>query len=158
MAKGRKKIPASIHKLKGTFDASRHSETPGNENRDPAMVPPDYLPCRAKEIFNELYRIIESLGYSDSSHSNMLALTAITLGEVETLSGALKDKPLSYQTQSTTGDIVWKAMPQVKQRSDAIRRAQSLLAEFGLSASSMNKVSKITGKQAFNPFEQFFNK
>jgi len=155
MAKGRKKIPANIHKLKGTFDPSRHSETPGNENLDTAMVPPNFLSDRAKAIFNELYLIIETLGYSDNSHSNMLALCAITLQEIEVLSEALNGMPLSYKTQSTTGETLWKAMPQVKQRSDAIRRAQSLLAEFGLSASSMAKISKSTDKQTFNPFADF---
>lgn len=153
MSKGRKKTPANLKVLKGTYRKDRDNETTGSGS--PVMVPPYFLSCRAKEIFNGLYQKIKAMSYSDNSHSDMLGLLALTLEEVELLTETLKDKSLSYETISTAGEKVHKARPEVKQRADAIRRSQSLLSEFGLSATAQGKIAFKKTQKTDNPFDEF---
>jgi|GEM_PF-3403988 len=136
--KGRKKTPAKVLQIRGTHRKSRHKDA--IPAADTLMVPPGYLPARAKEIFQEIYEKINAVGYADASHSPMLGLLALTLDEIEQLTDTLKDS-LSYKITNAAGDILWKARPEQRQRSECVKRAQSLLAEFGLSAGSCGKIS-----------------
>ena len=138
--KGRKTLPTNLKVIKGTYRPCRDDKKNTKGSGDSVMVPPEYLSARAKEVFNGLYLKIDSLKYSESSHSDMLGLLAMTLEEIEILSETLNGE-MSYKTISVTGEEVHKARPEVKLRSDAARRAQSLLAEFGLSSASSSKVT-----------------
>lgn len=150
--KGRKPTPIQILKLKGTVRKERHKEPlPIN---DPTMLPPAYLPPRAKAIFMELFRSLEIVGASNACHSDMLGLCALSLYEVETLTEKLKTE-LSYQVTNAAGDKLWKARPEQKQRAEAIKRAQSLLSEFGLSASSCGKITIKPKEKENNQWKQF---
>ncbi len=141
--KGRKKTPTKVLQIRGTHRKSRHKEvTPAD---DTLMVPPGYLPARAAEIFHEIYEKINAVGYADASHSAMLGLLALTLHEIEQLTDTLKDS-LSYKITNSAGDILWKARPEQRQRAEAIKRAQSLLSEFCLSAGSAGKINIKTKK------------
>jgi len=141
--KGRKKTPAKVLQIRGTHRKSRHKEvTPAD---DTLMVPPGYLPARAAEIFLEIYKKIDVIGYADNSHSDMLGLLSLTLHEIEQLTDTLKDS-LSYKITNSSGDVLWKARPEQRQRAEAIKRAQSLLSEFCLSAGSAGKINIKTKK------------
>ena len=141
--KGRKKTPAKVLQIRGTHRKSRHKDA--IPAADTLMVPPGYLPARAKEIFQEIYEKINAVGYADASHSPMLGLLALTLDEIEQLTDTLKDS-LSYKITNASGDILWKARPEQRQRAEAIKRAQSLLSEFCLSAGSAGKINIKTKK------------
>ena len=135
--KGKKRTPLAVLKLKGTNRKHHGDAIPA---ADPTMVAPSYLPARAAEIFLEIYKKIDVIGYADNSHSDMLGLLSLTLHEIEQLTDTLKDS-LSYKITNSAGDILWKARPEQRQRSECVKRAQSLLAEFGLSAGSCGKIS-----------------
>ena len=151
--KGRKVVPLAIKKMKGT--ARKHHKKVKKAD-DPVMVPPPYLPARAKEIFQDIYKKIDIIGYADASHSDMLGILALTLDEIEQLTEILKESGLSYQITNAAGEQLWKSRPEQKQRAESIRRAQSLLSEFCLSAGSAGKISiKSTKKEEDNPWSRF---
>jgi len=140
--KGKKRTPLAVLKLKGTNRKHHGDAIPA---ADPTMVAPSYLPARAAEIFLEIYKKIDVIGYADNSHSDMLGLLSLTLHEIEQLTDTLKDS-LSYKITNASGDILWKARPEQRQRAEAIKRAQSLLSEFCLSAGSAGKINIKTKK------------
>lgn len=133
---------------------------PGRQNNcaptpsDDKPKPSRYLCPAAKKIFRELARRLQAQQYASDDHRRMLGLAAMRLHEVEELTKVLDEKGYSYETIGTKGQLMIKTRPEVLQRSDAARHAQSLLAEFGLSPSSAGKV-KVPKKEKESKWSEF---
>lgn len=136
---------------------------PGKRKRNPnipkpdARLPhaPDWLNKRATEIFGLLCGRLDQQRLASSSHTEMLALLADRIAEVEELRDLIQKSGRTYETTSTQGDIVMKARPEVAMLNEARRHTQSLLAEFGLSPSALNKVSKLGEDEERDPLKEF---
>jgi len=113
------------------------------------------------------------MGLATAAHTEMLALLAFRLEEWEDrdrdvrANGAVYAKlelievpdPEHPGRTVTKAQKIWKSNPAVAQRSEAMRHAQALLAEFGLSPSSQAKVSAGPGAEpgSANPWEALLN-
>ena len=152
---GRPRKPDHLKIVSGTAQRCRMNPTAPKPS-DARPTPPAFLSDRAQEIFGSLTGILVGLGIASADHVHMMALVAVRLEEVENLYDLISDPQVGrvYITTSTMGDKVFKSRPEVAQMNAAMRHAQSLLAEFGLSPSSVGKVSRIPDKPA-NDFAKF---
>ena len=152
--KGRKRTPTHLHVVKGTDRPGRQNKAePKPQVGSPRA--PDYLSKRGSEIFGRLVARLEGMAMATPTDTEMLALLAARLEEVEDrdaevrLHGAtyakieLIDVPDSEHPGRTItkAQKVWKAHPATAQRSEAMRHAQSLLAEFALSPASRGRIT-----------------
>ncbi|WP_161594545.1 phage terminase small subunit P27 family [Marimonas lutisalis] len=135
--------------VQGTF---RPDRVKGNAPAVPpgCAEPPEWLSERAAELFAGLSAILDSMGLATPVDALALALLASRLEEVEVLTAAIEDQGRTYQSDSG----LWKARPEVVQRSEAMRHAHALLVEFGLTAAARSKVAASI-PEAENPFKQF---
>jgi P27 family predicted phage terminase small subunit len=78
-------------------------------------------------------------------------MLASRLEEIEALSAVIDDLGRTYSTTATSGDKLMRARPEVALRNEAMRHAQSLLSEFGLTPAARSKVSAGRPKET-NPF------
>jgi P27 family predicted phage terminase small subunit len=153
---GRKRKPDHLKVVAGT-------DRPDRTNPD-APVPlselptaPEWLSARAAEIFDQLVGIVGSMGVGSASDTAMLAMAASRLEEVEICTAIIEDGGRTFVSSAEhdeQGRVISqqiKGHPAVAQRSEAMRHAQSLLVEFGLSPAARSKVSanKSTNE---NPF------
>src|SRR5688572_22617681 len=138
--KGRKAIP--FKKLLGTERKGRiNTEAPTPEAATPNA--PHGLTPRAVEWFGRLTSRLEVMGCASASHTEMLALLSRRLAEVETCDELIAQHGEVYEATTDKGGFMLKANPAVAMRSEAMRHAQSLLAEFGLSLAAISKVKTL---------------
>lgn len=153
---GRKRTPDHLKVVAGT-------DRPDRMNPD-APVPseavpeaPEWLSKRASEIFEQLVSITGGMGIASASDAAMLAMAASRLEEVEICTALIEDggrtfvSHAEYDSEGRATSQQIKGHPAVAQRSEAMRHAQSLLVEFGLSPAARSKVSA-TKKNDENPF------
>ncbi|NJL06967.1 MAG: phage terminase small subunit P27 family [Methylacidiphilales bacterium] len=114
-------------------------------------VPPEWLSARGAEIFSGLVGIISDMGIASASDTAALAMLASRLEEVEICTAIIEDAGRTYTTNSESG-VLHRPRPEVTQRSEAMRHAQSLLAEFGLTPAARAKVS-VAKQPEQNPFK-----
>jgi phage terminase small subunit len=154
MGVGRKNLPKETKILRGTFRK-------GRENKSAPVVksllpePPAYLSDRAKEIFDDLVAEIDAMNYASASHAHMLALLALRLEEIEAFTAIIYGNGSGgcYEEEDRNGNASMKVDKVVTQRAESMRHAQSLLAEFGLSAAASNKIV-VLGKKKENRWEK----
>ena len=158
MARPRK--PTHLKLVAGTYRPDRSN--PG----EPAPIvdlpaTPAWLSERAAAIFREVVLILDEMGLASRSDGAMLALVALRLEEVEITTALIEDSGrmyLSKVVRDDTGAIVaqqQKSHPAVAQRNEAMRHAQSLLHEFGLSPASRSRVTACAKTPGRNPFDDF---
>lgn len=156
MAAGRKKTPDHLKVVAGTDRPDRMNP---NAPKAAAALPdaPEWLSARAAELFEQLVAVIGPMGIGSSSDAAMLALVASRLEEVEICTALIEDGGRTFVSNVTYDDEgrilsqQIKGHPAVAQRSEAMRHAQSLLAEFGLSPAARSKVS-VSAPNEDNPF------
>lgn len=158
---GRKRKPDALKQLAGTAQPCRmNPDAPAASDGLPEA--PAWLSERAADIFDELTAIVDRMRIASADDTAMLAILASRLEEIEVCTVAIEDLGRVYSSETTTsrgdGETVVKAMvrarPEVAMRNEAMRHAQSLLSEFGLSPAARSKVSAIT-PQDENPFSEF---
>lgn len=148
---GRKKTPDHLKVVSGTA-------RPDRMNADAPVAPkglptaPDWLTDRQVELFNQLACDVDDLGVGSKVNSWMLTQLAIRYEEIIDLSIMIEDYGRTYETTNGQGGRMIRSRPEVGQRNEAMRHAQSLLSEFGLSPAALSKVST-GGKSDANPFE-----
>jgi len=170
--KGRKRTPDATKKIIGTIRPDRVN--PNAPTPDPdAPRAPEWLPRRAVEIFAALATRLDLQQLASKSHTEMLALAAMRLHEVEKFTEVLEREGYTYASKTTTTKTastkkggkstpkretktMMRARPEVALRSEAARHAQSLLAEFGLSPATLGKVSRQPNPDGMgsNPFSK----
>ena len=153
---GRKRIPDRLKVIRGTAQKSRMNPRAPKAKKELPEAP-TWFNRREKQLFGVLVDRLDAMGYASSSYTEMLALTAAALAEWETLSKLIRKDGTQYETTNTNGDTAFRPVPAVAQRADAMRRAQSLLAEFGLGPSASGKVSVPKGDKDANPFAELLN-
>jgi P27 family predicted phage terminase small subunit len=62
----------------------------------------------------------------------------------------------TYEATTEAGAVMYRAHPAVAQRSDAARRVQSLLSEFGLTPSARAKVRGLPDLPGDDPAAEYF--
>ena len=154
---GRKRIPDHLKVVAGTDQPSRmNPNMPAPSEAVPEA--PVWLSRRATEIFDQLVGIATGMGIASASDTAMLAMAASRIEEVEICTALIEDGGRTFVSQADYDDqgrVIKqqiKGHPVVAQRSEAMRHAQSLLAEFGLSPAARSKVSA-TKKNDENPFK-----
>lgn len=147
---GRKAKPRHLHVVQGTFRQDRHgAEAPPQTRALP--VAPAHLHERAKELFADLVRIVDGMGMATADHVHNLGMAATSLWEWERHEDVLESLGWTYTTVNNAGSTMFRARPEVAMRDRAMRRAESLLARFGLSPADVGKVAASAPPPA-NPF------
>lgn len=150
---GRKRIPDHLKLVKGTAQPSRMNPDAPTPSPD-LPEPPEWLSVRAAEWFQRTLAILEGMGIASADHVDMLSLAASRYDEILDCQAVIEDLGRVYKVVTISGSIGFKARPEVAMKNDAMRHLQSLLAEFGLSPSSVGKVSAPSGDRS-NPFAEF---
>lgn len=143
---GRKRKPDHLKVVAGTAQKCRMNPEAPAANHGCAIAPA-WLSGRATEIFDQISATLHGMGIASPDDTHALALCASRLEEVEILTIVVEDEGRTYTSE---GGLV-KARPEVAMRNEAMRHAQSLLAEFGLTPSARSKVSAGKAPEA-NPF------
>ncbi|MFC0281791.1 phage terminase small subunit P27 family [Falsigemmobacter intermedius] len=143
---GRKPKPTHLKIVAGEKRPSRINKDEPVANQGLAVAPA-WLSSRAAEIFDQISATLHGMGIASPDDTHALALCASRLEEVEILTVMVEDAGRTYTSE---GGLV-KARPEVAMRNEAMRHAQSLLAEFGLTPSARSKVSAGKAPEA-NPF------
>lgn len=144
---GRKAIPKEMKILKGTFQSCR-DKTPIHGPDKSEMQPPIWLRPEAVSHFNTLRDRIAVIGLNSATFSEMLGLAALRMSDIEELDAIiLADGRFIYDKDGN----IFRSHPAVDQRSTAYKHLQSILAEFGLSPSAIQRVGAKTRKDD-NPF------
>lgn len=153
---GRKRTPDHLKVVAGTDRPDRMNPDAPKPSADLPDAP-EWLSPRGAVIFKQLVAILGPMGVGSSSDAAMLALAASRLEEVEICTAMIEDGGRTFVSNTTYDDdgrVVSqqiKGHPAVAQRSEAMRHAQSLLAEFGLSPAARSKVS-VSKPDGKNPF------
>lgn len=152
MATGRKKKPDHLKVLSGTAQPCRMNPDAPSANLGVADAP-EWLSDRAAELFAQLSATLFGMGIASPDDQAALAMLASRLEEVELMTAAIEDGGRVYEQKDEEGNVrMVRARPEVGMRNEAMRHAQSLLAEFGLTPAARSKVS--AGKAADeNPFK-----
>jgi P27 family predicted phage terminase small subunit len=155
MARPRK--PSHLKIVSGTAQKCRMNE---NEPVAPKGAPeaPLWLSSRAVELFHGICATIDKMGYLSTADGHVIALAASRLEEVEITTAMIEDGGRTYISAATYDDEgrvlsqMMRSSPAVGQRNDAMRHAQALLSDCGLTPSARSKVS--AGKKTDdNPFK-----
>lgn len=149
MGGGSRPLPTVLKQLKGTHQSCRDAD-----NAPPANVPtylpspPEWLNYRSAEIFRDLAVHLTGMKILNVEDLAMLGLLASRLQEVEEHTATIESEGHTYLASNG----LWKARPEVAMRNEAMRHAQSLLIEFGLSPAARSRVSAQIPKGDRNPF------
>jgi len=147
----RKRTPDHLKVVSGTAQKCRMNPDAPAPNAGIAVAP-DWLSERAAEIFAQLCATLDGMGIASPDDQFALSLLASRIEEVELMTAAVEDGGRTYEQKDEDGNVrMRRAAPEVGLRNEAMRHAQSLLAEFGLTPAARSKVS--AGKPSEqNPF------
>lgn len=149
MARPRK--PTHLKVITGTAQKCRIN--PAEPQPELGAPPtPDWLSDRAHEIYAGLCAHLDSMGVLALVDDHVVALAASRLEEVEITTASVEDGGRTYETTNANGERMIRPNPMVAQRSEAMRHAQALLSELGLTPAARSKVSA-TKKADGNPFK-----
>lgn len=150
MGGGSRPLPTALKQLKGTHQSCRDADNSPPANIPRVMPsPPDYLNYRAAEIFRDLCVHLTQMKIMNVEDVAMLGLLASRLQEVEEHTTTIESEGHVYLHPKSG---MWKSRPEVAMRNEAMRHAQSLLIEFGLSPAARSRVSRTIGDKPDNPF------
>lgn len=138
MARGRKKLPDTLKVVQGTFRKHR-GKTADSQDEAP-MTAPESLSDAAKDHFETLRGRIAALGLDSATYSEALALAAMRMEEIDAYTAAIAEHGAVVLAPTVAGGELLRPNPAVTMRDGAMRHLQSLLAEFGLTPSSIGRV------------------
>lgn len=149
--KGRKRKPDHLKVIAGTDQACRmNPDAPASPEALP--IAPGWLTKRGAEIFDNIVALLDEMGLASSADTHVITLCASRIEEIEITTAMVEDNGRTYETTTASGDTMARSRPEVAQRSEAMRHAQSLLSELGLTPAARSKVS-VTKKPEGNPFK-----
>jgi len=134
MAAGRKKLPDKMKVVKGTFRKGRSVPTADRQSSS-SMVAPSWLPEDCLPYFERLRELVALVGLDSDTYSILLAQTAMRLAEIDAC-----NQDIAINGRVSRGKSFARTNPAVTQLNEATRHLQSLLAEFGLTPSSIGKM------------------
>ena len=135
---GRKAKPDHLKVLEGTFRKDRAKPNAKKPATVP-MSPPGWLPDECMPHFEKIKTLAGENGLDSTTFSNLTALAALRLHEVEACNRLILEHGQVYEGGSDSKPML-KANPAVSQRSEALRHLQSLFSELGLTPTSLAKV------------------
>jgi P27 family predicted phage terminase small subunit len=147
---GRKRIPDHLKVVAGTDRPDRSNSAAPVPPKDIPQAP-GWLTVRGAEIFAGLVALLDSMGIASSADTQVITLCASRIEEVEITTALIEDNGRTYETTSDTGTM-YRTRPEVGQRNEAMRHAQSLLSELGLTPAARSKVS-VSKNPEGNPFK-----
>lgn len=151
---GRKRKPDQLKLVEGTARPDRMNPDAPPANRGLAS-PPEWLSERAVEIFQNLSVILDGMGIASPDDVHALALLASRQEEIEICTAVIEDGGRTYAQMNDDGSVkMMRARPEVAMRNEAMRHAQSLLTDFGLTPAARSKVSAGKAPEE-NPFAAF---
>jgi P27 family predicted phage terminase small subunit len=151
LSTGRKRKPHDLKVIHGTSRPDRDNpNAPARSQGTP--VAPDWLDELALAYFNQIVQALDEQGRASPHDQHTIMNAALALGEVHECSIMIADHGRTYETTNSQGGRMIRPRPEVAQRSDAMRRATSCLAELGLTPASVGKVST-GGNDNGNPFD-----
>lgn len=150
---GRKRKSPKLKELAGTLRKDRDlpatvpAPVPAGSGIEP-MICPMHLSDLAQLIFKDLANLLEKQGRSAPEYAQHLALLAQRLEQIQRWQAVLEvegDTYKSWSTKKVDGETVTScriyARPEVALLSDAMRQAQSLIAELMLNPSAALRVA-----------------
>lgn len=153
---GRKRKPDHLKVVSGTARPDRmNPAAPRAATALPA--PPASLSDAAAAHFRRVVSILDGMGIASASDIDALTTLALRLEEIDVCTVVIEDSgrfftsAVEYDDERRIVSQQIKGHPAVAQRSEAMRHAQSLLAEFGLTPAARSKVSTNVTKEE-NPF------
>ena len=146
-------IPMEIKKAKGTYRKDRDTNPPPASKGKPN--PPGWLNPDAKKKFRLITKRLDELGMASSSYTEMIAMLASRLEEVERLSKYLDAEGMSFNGVTRDGSDYFKPRPEVLMRDQAMKHAHKLLVEFGLSSSAIQRVGTPKTNKKKSNFDGF---
>ena len=151
------RLPPSIKALTGTVEPAREKFTgPPIVGTIATGETPDLVSDNGshEERFHRMVTVIDGMGAAAIEDTTAAALLTIALSEVAEANEVLRNEPHYYESVSNSGSVVIKKHPAMTHRADAMRRAQSLLVEFGLTPVARARVAAAAGLDT-NPFDEF---
>ena len=139
MAKGRKKLPDQLKLIRGTLQKCRASGASGGQD-ETTMTAPEGLSEAARVHFAALRESVAQLGLDSATFTETLALAAGRMEEIDECNVIIAEHGRIIETVTEAGSVLLRANPAVTMRDSAMRHLQSLLAEFGLTPSSIGRV------------------
>jgi len=137
MSRGRKKLPDSLKLIRGTLQKCRASS--GGQDEMP-MTAPKTLSEAARVHFETLKTQVAEMGLDSATFTELLALAAGRMEEIDECNAIITEHGRIIETTTEAGSLLLRANPAVAMRDSAMRHLQSLLAEFGLTPSSIGRV------------------
>lgn len=157
---GRKRKDPALKLLAGTERADRELELP-EEVPIGAMVPPMHLGDLEQLTFGSIAEILQQQGRASPHFSEHVALLAVRLSQIQRLKAVLEMEGDTFtsETVKSAGKVavvtkMVRARPEVAMLSDAMRQAQSLLAELMLNPSAALRLASGEKPQA-GEFDDF---
>lgn len=140
----RPKKPEHLKILEGTFRPDRADALAPSKDAGP-LVPPLWLPFEAVEIFEELKKAVGTLGLDSYTYSTALGILALRIMNLSRSVQYLEDNYPEgfYETTNMAGAVKMSPHPSVSIASEAMRHAQSLLGEFGLTPGTTGRVARV---------------
>jgi P27 family predicted phage terminase small subunit len=131
-------LPSSIKRMRGTWRQDRANP---HEPRPKSGAPrrPAWLTPRARKFWPEYVKLTSSMQVL--THVDGPALGMLCQAHAEYLDAidVITKEGASYETPTQNGRIV-RARPEVQQASEAWRRVQAMLQQFGLTPASRARV------------------
>lgn len=157
MGKGRKPTPSHLKVVRGTNRADRMNDAEPNPRRARPSAP-EHMSARGREAWDYVVDILDRMGVL--TEADALAVELLCEARADWLSARDAIEAAGGETYESvngvTGQRLVKAHPAVAMRSDAARRLQSLLAEFGMSPSSRTKVRAEERDEKDDPAARYF--
>lgn len=177
MAAGRPRKPSALKVLQGTDRPDRANPDEPIPPSGP-VKPPPWLHGRGRTAWKWIAPLLEDMRVLTTADPHALALLCDAYAEyiecrqvVRKLGATYESRVVRASTRRVAADddqadgddfdaadwsVIIRPRPEVKMASDAWRRVQRMLVEFGLTPSSRSKV-KAGGTAEADPFEEFLS-
>jgi P27 family predicted phage terminase small subunit len=119
---------------------------------------PAFLSPKAKTAWNGLCDVLEDMSLITLADAKSLELLCDAYAQWRDLRKIIDECGHTYQTTTQTGDVMYKARPEVAMAADAWKRVASMLSQFGLTPAGRSKVSASRKPEEFDPLEDFLKR
>lgn len=146
---GRKRKPASLKILEGTFRKNEMGDEEAVRSTDPA-APPEWLPVAAHKHFYHYIDLTRTFGYDSDTFSAVFGLLAMRLMELDECNSVIDAYGIEIPAEST------KKPAALGYRSDLLKEIQKLLNEVGLTPCSAGRIATVKEQKEYSEREAGF--
>lgn len=140
MGKGRKRTPDHLKVVRGTDRADRRNEAAPKPGRGRPSAPA-HLSAVGREMWGYVVKLTDDAGVLTEMDALAVEQLVEAYADWRQARDVVEIEGTHYESENASGGKMIRAHPAVAMRSDAARRFQSLMAEFGLTPASRSKVS-----------------